>query len=405
MSMLKPEEQLKVFKRGTFEILLEEELLKKLERSYREKKPLRLKVGFDPTAPDIHLGHTVLLQKMRQLQDLGHELTLIIGDLTGMIGDPTGRNEIRKPLTMDEVLANAETYKSQVFKVLDPDKTEIRFNSEWLDKLSTMDLIKLQAKQTVARMLEREDFKKRFKNQNPIGIHEFMYPLLQGYDSVVLESDIELGGTDQRFNLLMGRELQQDAGQEPQVLVIMPLLEGTDGVKKMSKSLGNYIGISEPAKEIYGKILSISDELMVKYYELLSHISVDELAKLKEGLKDGSVHPKRAKEDLALEITGRYHGKEAAVKAKEEFDNIFKDKGIPDDVPTYQLKDGNDFWLPKVLKTSGSVKSTGEAIRLMKQGGIKVDDVKFDDPDKNLPAREYLVKVGKRRFLKILPKE
>ncbi|MDO8281646.1 MAG: tyrosine--tRNA ligase [Thermodesulfovibrionia bacterium] len=403
--MLKPEEQLKIFKRGTFEILLEKELLKKLERSYKEKKPLKLKVGFDPTAPDIHLGHTVLLQKMRQLQDIGHQLTLIIGDLTGMIGDPTGRNEIRKPLTKEEVLKNAETYKTQVFKVLDPNKTEIRFNSEWLDKLSTMEIIKLQAKQTVARMLERDDFKKRFANNNSIGIHEFMYPLLQGYDSVVLQSDVELGGTDQRFNLLMGRELQEKDGQEPQVLVIMPLLEGTDGIKKMSKSLGNYIGISEPAKDIYGKILSISDELMIKYYELLSHISVDELAKLKEGLKDGSVHPKKAKEELALEITERYHSKDEALKAKEEFDSIFKDHGIPDDVPVYTLEDDNDFWLPKVLKDSGSVKSTGEAIRLMQQGGVKVDDEKCDDPDKKLPAGEYLLKVGKRRFLKIVAKK
>lgn len=405
MTMLKPKEQLKIFKRGTFEILLEKELLKKLERSYKEKKPLKLKVGFDPTAPDIHLGHTVLLQKMRQLQDIGHQLTLIIGDLTGMIGDPTGRNEIRKPLTKEEVLKNAETYKTQVFKVLDPQKTEIRFNSEWLDKLSTMEIIKLQAKQTVARMLERDDFKKRFANNNSIGIHEFMYPLLQGYDSVVLQSDVELGGTDQRFNLLMGRELQEKDGQEPQVLVIMPLLEGTDGIKKMSKSLGNYIGISEPAKDIYGKILSISDELMVKYYELLSHISVDELAKLKEGLKDGSVHPKKAKENLALEIAERYHSKDEALKAKEEFDSIFKDHGVPDDVPVYTLEDDKDFWLPKVLKDSGSVKSTGEAIRLMQQGGVKVDDEKFDDPDKKLPAGEYLLKVGKRRFLKIVKKK
>ncbi|MBI4825770.1 MAG: tyrosine--tRNA ligase [Nitrospirae bacterium] len=403
--MLKPEEQLKIFKRGTFEILLEKELLKKLERSYKEKKPLKLKVGFDPTAPDIHLGHTVLLQKMRQLQDIGHQLTLIIGDLTGMIGDPTGRNEIRKPLTKEEVLKNAETYKTQVFKVLDPEKTEIRFNSEWLDKLSTIEIIKLQAKQTVARMLERDDFKKRFANNNSIGIHEFMYPLLQGYDSVVLQSDVELGGTDQRFNLLMGRELQEKDGQEPQVLVIMPLLEGTDGIKKMSKSLGNYIGISEPAKDIYGKILSISDELMVKYYELLSHISIDELAKLKEGLKDGSVHPKKAKEELALEITERYHSKDEALKAKEEFDSIFKDHGVPDDVPVYILEDENDFWLPKVLKDSSSVKSTGEAIRLMQQGGVKVDDEKFDDPDKKLTAGEYLLKVGKRRFLKIVAKK
>src|SRR4030067_2099892 len=292
--MLKPEEQFKIIKRGAVEILLEEELLQKLKHSYDTKTPLKIKAGFDPTAPDIHLGHTVLLEKMRQFQDLGHEVIFLIGDFTGMIGDPTGRSEIRKPLTKDDVLKNAETYKVQIFKILDKDKTRIVFNSEWLEKVTPVEFIKLQARLTVARMLEREDFKQRFANHNPIGIHEFIYPLLQGYDSVVLTTDIEIGGTDQRFNLLMGRELQQEYGQEPQALVIMPLLEGLDGAKKMSKSLGNYIGITEQPKDMFGKIMSISDELMLKYYELLSHISIDELNAIKTGIKDGSVHPRNA---------------------------------------------------------------------------------------------------------------
>jgi len=414
MTELSPEEQLHVIKRGTVEILLEKQLLKKLEKSYKDKKALKIKVGFDPTAPDIHLGHTVLLEKMRQLQDLGHEIILIIGDLTGMIGDPTGRSEIRKPLTKEEVLQNAETYKQQVFKILDEQKTVVRFNSEWLEKMTSMEIIKLQAKQTVARMLEREDFKQRleredfkqrFKNQTPIGIHEFIYPLFEGYDSVVLKSDIEIGGTDQRFNLLMGRELQEDAGQVPQVLVIMPLLEGTDGVKKMSKSLGNYIGIAEPANEIYGKILSISDELMIKYYELLSHISLEEFTSLKQGLKDGSVHPKKAKEDLALEIAERYWDRDSALKAKEEFETVFKDKGLPDDIPVFTPDaDEQEIWLPKIMKDSGLAKSTGEAMRLIKQGGVSVDNEKWTDPNKKFPiGKEYLLKVGKRRFLKLLP--
>ncbi|UCH79806.1 MAG: tyrosine--tRNA ligase [Nitrospiraceae bacterium] len=402
MTTLLPEEQLNVIKRGTVEIIPEKELLKKLEQSCKTKIPLKIKVGFDPTAPDIHLGHTVLLEKMRQLQDLGHEIILIIGDLTGMIGDPTGRSEIRKPLTRDDVLHNAETYKQQVFKILDQKKTVVRFNSEWLEKMTSLEIIKLQAKQTVARMLEREDFKQRFKNQNPIGIHEFMYPLLQGHDSVVLESDMEIGGNDQRFNLLMGRELQQDAGQEPQVLVIMPLLEGTDGIKKMSKSLDNYIGISEPAKEIFGKIMSISDGLMLKYYELLSHISLDELNRLKKGLKDGTVHPKKAKEDLALEIAGRYWDKDAALKAREEFETVFRDKGIPDDIPVFAVDKEKEIWLPRIMKDAGLANSTGEAMRLIKQGGVCVNNDRWTDPDKKLIAGpEYLLKVGKRRFLKL----
>jgi tyrosyl-tRNA synthetase len=411
--MLKPEKQFEIIKRGTVEILVEGELLEKLRKSYTGQTPLTIKVGFDPTAPDIHIGHTVLLEKLRQFQDLEHEVILIIGDLTGMIGDPTGRSEIRKPLTRDEVMANAETYRRQVFKILDPDRTTIRFNSEWLEKMTSMDIIRLQARQTVARMLEREDFKKRFASHTPIAIHEFIYPLLQGYDSVVLETDVEVGGTDQKFNLLMGRELQQEYGQKQQVVVIMPLLEGLDGVNKMSKSLGNYIGIVEEPKDMYGKVMSISDELMLRYYELLSRISLDELKALKQGMEDGSVHPKKAKEQLAMEIVDRYHGKEASLRAQEEFENVFKEKGLPDNIAEVKITlpspevegkgETNINWIPQIMKDNGLSKSTSEAMRLMKQGAVSINGEKWDDPDKMLdPGNEYLLKVGKRRFLKII---
>lgn len=401
--MLLPEKQLEIIKRGAVEILLENELLHKLQRSYKEKKPLKIKAGFDPTAPDIHLGHTVLLEKMRQFQELGHEIFFLIGDFTGMIGDPTGKSEMRKPLTREDVLKNAETYKEQVFKILDPQKVQIKFNSQWLMNLTAIDIVRLQAKQTVARMLEREDFKQRFTSHNPIGLHEFMYPLFQGYDSVVLNTDVELGGTDQRFNLLMGRELQKEYGQEPQSLVIMPLLEGLDGVKKMSKSLNNYIGISEQPKDIYGKLMSISDKLMIKYYELLSSISLDELNALKNGLKSGTVHPKTAKEDLALEIVERYCGKDAALHAHTEFNNIFKEKGLPDEIPVYHLRwEEDEIWLPKIMKSAGITPSTGEAIRLIKQGGVHIDNKKIDNPNEKLKKGDYVIKTGKRKFLKII---
>jgi tyrosyl-tRNA synthetase len=400
--MLSPDEQLETIRRGTAEILLEKELLQKLQRSCKTKTPLRVKVGFDPTAPDIHLGHTVLLEKMRQFQDLGHKVILIIGDLTGMIGDPTGRSEIRKPLTREEVMRNAETYQEQVFKILDREKTEVRFNSEWLGKMSAIELIRLQSKQTVARMLEREDFKKRFASHNPIGIHEFIYPLLQGHDSVVLRADVEIGGTDQRFNLLMGRELQQEEGLEQQVLVIMPLLEGTDGVKKMSKSLGNYIGISEQPREIYGKIMSISDDLMLRYYELLSRISTTELEALKAGISNGSVHPMDAKKALAFELVERYWGRDEAEQAAAEFQKVFSNRGLPDDIPVYTVPESGEIWLPGLMKASGIVRSTGEAMRLIKQGGVSVDGRKWPSPDEKLSPGEHLLKVGKRRFLKIV---
>ena len=403
--MLIPEKQLEIIKRGTVELIHENELLHKLEKSYKKNKPLKIKAGFDPTAPDIHLGHTVLLEKMRQFQELGHEIIFLIGDFTGMIGDPTGRSEMRKPLTEEDILKNAETYKEQVFKILDHEKTQIRFNSEWLLNLTATELIKLQAKQTVARMLEREDFKQRFINQNTIGIHEFIYPLLQGYDSVALNADVELGGTDQRFNLLMGRELQKEYGQELQTLVIMPLLEGLDGVKKMSKSLGNYVGIFDPPKEIYGKLMSIADDLMIKYYELLSHISIDEFNKIKEGIKSCSVHPKKAKENLAMEIVEKYWGKEAALHAKEEFDHIFKEKGLPDDIPVFELRwEEEEMWLPKIMKLSGLTQSTAEAMRLIKQGAVHVDNIKIDNPDTTFKKGNYLIKAGKRKFIRVIPK-
>lgn len=400
-----PKKQLETIKRGAVEVISEKELLQKLEKSQKENKPLKIKAGFDPTAPDIHIGHTVLLEKMRQFQELGHEIIFLIGDFTGIIGDPSGKSETRKPLTKEEVLKNAQTYKDQVFKVLDPEKTIIDFNSRWMSSMSAEELIKLTSHYTVARMLEREDFKKRFSSESPISIHEFVYPLVQGYDSVALKADVEIGGTDQKFNLLVGRELQREYGQEPQVIILMPLLEGLDGVNKMSKSLGNYIGITESPKDIFGKIMSITDTLMLRYYELLSHISVEELNALKKGIGNGTVHPKKAKENLALEIVARYWGKDAALKAKEEFEHIFKDKGRPDEIPVFGLKwEEEEMWVPKIMKASGIVASTSEAVRLIKQGGVLINDTKLNDSDAKLKKGDYLFKAGKRKFLRVVSK-
>jgi len=400
--MLKPETQLEIIKRGSVEIIVEAEFLKNLQKSFTENRPLKIKAGFDPTAPDIHLGHTVLLEKMRQLQDLGHEVIFLIGDFTGMIGDPSGKSEMRKPLTKEQVIENAKTYREQIFKILDPERTKVVFNSEWMSSMSAEDIIRLASRYTVARMLEREDFKQRWINLSPISIHEFMYPLIQGYDSVMLNADVELGGTDQKFNLIVGRELQKEYGQEPQCLVLMPLLEGLDGVKKMSKSLGNYIGITEPPKEMYGKIMSISDELMFRYYELLSHISLKELNLLKEDIEKGTIHPKKAKENLALEIVERYWGKDEALKVKEEFEHIFKEKGLPDEIPVFEIEwEEDEMWVPKIMKLSGLTSSTGEAIRLIKQGGVTINDKKYADPDGKLVRGSYLFKVGKRRFMRV----
>jgi tyrosyl-tRNA synthetase len=404
--MLKPNQQLEIIRRGVVEIIIEADLLRKLEKSFEQNKPLKIKAGFDPTAPDIHVGHTVLLEKMRQFQELGHEVIFLIGDFTGMIGDPSGKSEMRKPLTREEVLANAGTYRDQISKILDPERTRVVFNSEWMSKMTSSQMIQLTSTYTVARMLEREDFKVRWVNQNPIGIHEFMYPLIQGYDSVALHADVELGGTDQKFNLIVGRELQKEFNQEPQCIVLMPLLEGLDGVKKMSKSLGNYIGITEPPKEMYGKIMSVTDDLMVRYYELLSHISLKELSALKEGLKTGAVHPKHAKENLALELVERYWSKQEALRVREEFEHVFRQKGLPDEIPAVELAwEENEMWVPKIMKLSGLATSTGEAMRLIRQGGVTVNERKLDDPDVKLPPGTYLFKVGKRKFLQVNPKQ
>jgi tyrosyl-tRNA synthetase len=403
--MLKPEKQMEIIKRGAVEVIIEADLLRKIEKSYKEEKPLKIKAGFDPTAPDIHLGHTVLLEKMRQFQEIGHEIMFLIGDFTGMIGDPSGKSEMRKPLTREQVLENAKTYKEQIYKILEPEKTKVVFNSEWMLRMTSTEMIRLTSLYTVARILEREDFKQRWLNQSPIGIHEFMYPLIQGYDSVVLHADVELGGTDQRFNLIVGRELQKEYGQEPQCIVLMPLLEGLDGIKKMSKSLGNYIGITEPPKEMFGKIMSVSDDLMLRYYELLSHISLEELRVLEGEISNGTVHPKHAKENLAMEIVERYWGKDGALKAKEEFAHIFGQKGLPDEVPVFELLWEEDrMWVPKLMKISGLVTSTGEAIRLIKQGGVTINEEKHTDTDEKLAPGSYLFKVGKRKFMRISSK-
>jgi len=399
--VLPPQKQFEIIKRGTVEIILEDDLKKKLEHSYEKRKPLRIKVGFDPTAPDIHLGHTVLLEKMRQFQELGHEVIFLIGDFTGMIGDPSGKTETRKPLTRQEVLKNAETYKEQVFKILDPEKTSIMFNSQWFGSMTALDMCRLAGAETVARMLERDDFKKRFQEGRPITILEFLYPLLQAYDSVYLKADIELGGTDQKFNLLMGRQLMKMYGMDEQVIIMTPLLEGTDGIQKMSKSLGNYIGINEPADEMFGKLMSINDELMLKYYELLSHISIDELNELKKGIKEGKINPRDAKEALAIEIVTRYHSKELAEKAREKFIKLFREKEVPSEIETVEIKDeGEGVWLPRILKEHGLTKSTSEAIRLINQGGVRLNNEQIKNHDIKLKAGEYIVKVGKRRFIK-----
>ena len=396
-------EQMEIIKRGAVEILLEKELQEKLEKSAKTGVPLKIKAGFDPTAPDLHLGHTVLIHKLRQFQQLGHEVCFLIGDFTGMIGDPTGKSETRKPLTREDVLRNSETYKEQVFKILDPAKTRVVFNSEWLGKLSATDMIGLAGKYTVARMLEREDFSNRFANQLPISIHEFLYPLIQGYDSVALQADVELGGTDQKFNLLVGRELQREWGQSPQAVITMPLLEGLDGVNKMSKSLGNYIGINEPPDEIFGKVMSISDTLMLRYYELLSDLSLTELNELKTGIKDGTIHPMGAKKRLGREMVARYHGTAAADQAEENFVKRFRDNQTPDAMPEISIAaDGEKMLLCKLLAQAGLVPSNSEGRRSIQGGGVKVDGEKVTDGNLELACRgEYVIQVGKRRFARV----
>jgi len=397
-----PEEQLKIIKRGTAEIIGEEELLEKLKRG----RPLRVKAGFDPTAPDLHLGHTVLPWKLRDFQELGHAVYFLIGDFTAMIGDPTGKSETRPPLSREEVLKNAETYAQQVFKILDPEKTVVVFNSEWLGKLSATDLIRLSSKYTVARMLERDDFAKRFKEGRPIHIHEFIYPLLQGYDSVELKADVELGGTDQKFNLLIGRHLQREFGQEEQTCIMMPILEGLDGVQKMSKSLGNYIGILEPPEEQFGKVMRISDGLMWRYYRLVTRIPEEEIAEMEKAVQEGKLHPMEVKKRLAETIVKTFHGEEAAKRAREHFERVFSKRELPESIPEPQITvTENPIWLPKLLKIVGLVPSTSEGRRQIRGGGVRIDGEKILDENfkVDLLEKEFVLQVGKRRFARIKP--
>ena len=392
---------LEVIKRGIVDLIEEEELIKKLEKAYKENKPLKIKAGFDPTAPDLHLGHTVLLRKLRQFQDLGHEVYFLIGDFTAMIGDPSGRSETRPPLTKEQVLENAKTYEQQVFKILDPNKTKIIFNSAWFSKMNAEDIIRLCAKYTVARILEREDFKKRFEANLPISIHELIYPLFQAYDSVALQADVELGGTDQLFNLLIGRDIQREYGQEPQVIITLPILEGLDGVQKMSKSLGNYVGIMEPPFEMYGKIMSIPDKIMWKYYELLTDIPLEKIKTLKDQVESGKYHPKEAKKRLARYLVAQFHSEELAIKAEEEFERVFSKRQAPKEAPIFEVKSGK-LWLPGFLRENGLVKSGSEARRLIAQKAIDLDQQPVKEENIILNPGEHILRIGKKRFIKLI---
>lgn len=392
------EQVLATLLRGTDEVLVEHELVKKLQ----EGRPLRIKAGFDPTAPDLHLGHTVLINKLKQFQDLGHEVLFLIGDFTGMIGDPTGKNVTRKPLTREQVLENAKTYQEQIFKILDPAKTQVMFNSTWMNAMSPADLIQLAAKHTVARMLERDDFNKRFKGGQPIAIHEFLYPLIQGYDSVAMKADVELGGTDQKFNLLVGRQLQEVFGQKPQVVMTMPILEGLDGVQKMSKSLNNYIGIADPADDMFGKLMSISDELMWRYFELLSFRPMTEINAWRLDCENGA-NPRNYKVKLAQEIIERFHDAAAAEKALENFEARFQRGAIPDEMDELTLStEGSGYSIANLLKDAGLASSTSEAIRMINQGAVKISGEKVTDTKLEVPvATENVFQVGKRKFARV----
>lgn len=394
--------QLEIIGRGVVDFISEEELKGKLERSIESGNPLRVKAGFDPTAPDLHLGHTVLLHKMKHFQELGHHVLFLIGDFTGMIGDPTGRSETRKALTEEEVLDNSRTYQEQTFKILDPEKTEVVFNSTWMKKLGAQELIELAARYSVARMLERDDFRKRYTEQKHISIHEFLYPLIQGYDSVALEADVELGGTDQMFNLLVGRDLMRSFGQEPQVVITMPLLEGTDGVQKMSKSYDNYIGVTEPPGEIYGKMMSISDELMLRYYELLSSVTISGLEKLTTDIDSGNIHPMDAKRALAREIVERYYDGEAAAEAEEHFNKLFSERRSLEELANDEMIDFREVSEPMPLfKVVSSLRntSTSEAIRLIKGGAVRVMEGKVTDTNYLVtPGKDKIIRVGKKFF-------
>jgi tyrosyl-tRNA synthetase len=399
-------EQLDYLRKGAVDIIREEDLLAKLERSAASGRPLTVKVGFDPSAPDLHLGHTVVIRKMKHFQDLGHRVVFLIGDFTGMIGDPSGQSKTRPVLTREQVRANAETYKRQAFKILHPKKTVVGFNSRWLGRLGSAGFITLASKYTVARLLERDDFARRYKGNQPIGVHELLYPLAQGYDSVALEADVEMGGTDQTFNLLVGRDLMREYGLEPQVVLTLPLLEGLDGVDKMSKSLGNSIGINEPPREIFGKAMSISDDLMWKYYTLCTDLSAAEIEALRRRVVDGSLHPKQAKTDLARRLVADYHGAAAGDEAAAEFERIFARRENPDEVREVVVPAAAEpIWIPKLLVTAGLAKSNGEARRLIEQGGVSVDGARVADPSATLPAlaaASHLIKVGKRHFVRVV---
>ncbi len=392
------QDSLRIIKRGCDELTVEQELAEKLAGD----KPLRVKAGFDPTAPDLHLGHTVLLNKLRQLQELGHQIFFLIGDFTGMIGDPTGKNATRPPLSKEQVLENAQSYRDQVFKILDPQRTEVVFNSSWMEQLGSSGMIRLAAQHTVARMLERDDFSKRYRNNQPIAIHEFLYPLVQGYDSVALRADLELGGTDQKFNLLMGRELQKHHGQAPQCILTMPLLEGLDGVQKMSKSLGNYVGISEAPEQIFGKLMSISDDLMWRYIDLLSFATIEEIERWKRSVVEG-INPRDIKVRFAQEIVERFHDRAAAERALQDFESRFRQGGVPDDLPLLELAGepgGNSA--VQVMKQAGLCASTSEALRMIDQGGVRINGEKVCDRALKLqPGGEWIIQVGKRKFARI----
>ena len=399
--MISAQEQVRQIKHGVADLINEQDLVKKIEKSIKENKPLVVKLGLDPTAPDIHLGHTVPLRKLRLFQEFGHQVVIVIGGFTARIGDPTGKSVTRPPLTKEEVLKNAETYKTQIFKVLDPEKTIVRDNSEWLESMNFADVLRLASSYTVARMMERDDFSKRFKEGRPIGVHEFMYPLMQGHDSVALHADVEFGGTDQTFNLLMGRHLQELEGQEPQVVITMPLLEGLDGIQKMSKSLGNYIGIDEEPKEMYGKAMSIPDELMMRYFMLVTDMSIEEQEDMAKRLESGELHPRDAKMQLARTIVRLYHGEEAALEAEEEFKRVFQQRAMPTDIPEYAMDAPTEpIFVPQFCTDAGLTASNGEARRSIKAGAFKVNGEKYTE--ENLKLEDgMIVQVGKRKFIKI----
>lgn len=398
--MIDADKQMQLIKRGAEEIIDEQELREKIRR----KGKLRIKAGFDPTAPDLHLGHTVLIQKLKHFQEMGHEVIFLIGDFTGMIGDPSGKSETRKKLSREEVMANAETYKEQIFQILDPEKTVIEFNSRWMNEFGAADFVQLCSRYTVARMLERDDFENRMRENRPIAVHEFLYPLIQGYDSVALEADVELGGTDQKFNLLMGRTLQREYGQEAQVILTMPILEGLDGVQKMSKSLGNYVGIREEPRDIYGKLMSVSDELMWRYYELLSDYSLEEVGKMQAKVASGDMHPKECKEELAREMVARFHSPEIAEREKAAFREVFSKHQLPEEMPECRVSAGNgENYVLNILHKSGLYKSNGEIKRLCKQNAVGIyRGEKLNDPFIKLDPGEYVLKLGKKNFLRVI---